>query len=674
LAIEKMKLVRVYGLLDHLDEFITSCCISGDFHPENAMNYLSDTLGFVQLNEENPYNASIQKLEELAGIAGVTLKEEFSGNEIIIDNTEKDFVDELRTHLEETLAARKQLVERIQVVNSSIEQFSHFTNLDIPLNDIFSSGFLKVRFGCIPRDCYPKLKAYEDNENILFVECKQDEKNYWGLYTAPETKIDEVDRIFASLYFERIRIPDGTGTPEQMIEDLSDELTHLTAQLEVLDKEISNYWSDNSEHCELIYAHLKIVSLAYDLRHYAAKDENSVYYTYVGWVPESSMKWFKHRIKKIADTAFEEYEPSEDTRNAPPVKLRNRKPFRPFEMFVEMYGLPSYDGLDITPFVAVTYTLLFGIMFADVGQGLVLALGGYLLYKFKGNRLAKIMVPCGVCSMIFGFLFGSVFGYEELLNPLYKAMGLSGKPVSVMDSINTILLFSIGIGIALVIISMGLNVFCCIKDKKIGEALFSQNGLTGIILYSVLVCAVISFMGGATIIPGTVILIVSIICLVILYFKDVLIARVDHRDDLMPEKWSDYIMQNFFEVIEYILTYFSNTVSFLRVGAFVLVHAGMMMVFASLAGNEYSVGGIISMIFGNVLVISLEGLLTGIQVLRLEFYEMFSRFYEGDGKPFQSVGKRKNRGFLFKTKGAFNSEDDVSENDSDENVIITANK
>lgn len=96
-----------------------------------------------------------------------------------------------------------------------------------------------------------------------------------------------------------------------------------------------------------------------------------------------------------------------------------------------------------------------------------------------------------------------------------------------------------------------------------------------------------------------------------------------------------------------------------------LVHAGMMMVFSSLSDNPYSAGGIIAMIFGNIIVIALEGLLTGIQVLRLEFYEMFSRFYEGDGEPFQSVGMRKNRGFLFKIKNAFKSSEE------DESVVIS---
>ena len=81
----------------------------------------------------------------------------------------------------------------------------------------------------------------------------------------------------------------------------------------------------------------------------------------------------------------------------------------------------------------------------------------------------------------------------------------------------------------------------------------------------------------------------------------------------------------------------------------------------------------IVVVLGNIVVIALEGLLTGIQGLRLEFYEMFSRFYEGDGKPFKSIGMRKNRGFLFKVKNAFKS-DDIPENESDENVIITVNK
>lgn len=665
-----MKLIRVYGVLDSLDEFITSCCISGDFHPENAMNYLSESLGFVPLNEENPYTASIQKIEEIAEIAGVTLKETFSGNEIIIDKSEYDYIDEISQKLTSMLSERSKTAEQLEAVSSSAEQFRNYTDLDIPLEEIFGAKFLKVRFGCIPRDCYPKLKAYEDKKDVMFFLCSKDEKNYWGLYTAPISKVDEIDRIFASLYFERIRIPDATGTPSEIIKGFESEKEQLTQKLNGLDSEISSFWSENSEHCEAVYAHLKIANLAFDLRRYAAKEDDSDYYSYVGWVPASSLKWFRERAGKIENLQFEEFEPEDDTRNAPPVKLRNRKPFRPFEMFTEMYGLPTYGGVDITPFVAITYSLLFGIMFADVGQGFVLAVGGYILYKLKGVKLAKMIVPCGVCSMFFGLLVGSVFGYEELLDPLYHAIGLKHKPLEVMGSINTVLIMSIGIGIALVVISMLMNVYCCLRTKKPGEALFSQNGVVGIIFYSMLVCAIITFMTKKTILPGTVIAIVAVACFLLLYIKELLIGKVDKHEHYLPESWSDFFMQNIFEVIEYVLTYFSNTFSFLRIGAFMLVHAGMMMVFSSLAGDPTSPAGIIAMVFGNILVIALEGLLTGIQVLRLEFFEMFSRFYEGDGKPFESVGMRKNRGFLFKIKNAFSSKED----EPNDKVIINVNK
>lgn len=665
-----MKLVRTYGLIDHLDEFIRFCCLSGDFQPENAMDYISGSLGYVPLNEENPYSSSIQKIEEIASIAGVTLKDTFKGDEIIFDADEIEYIDTLKEKLSESFRKRTEISDKLAEVESLAEQFNHFIGIDVPIEELLSCEFLKVRFGSIPKDCYPKLKAYENNNLFVFLESSVDEKSHWGIYSAPRTEIDEVDRIFASLYFDRIRIPFSTGTPKEILAKLNKEKEDLTSRLAEIDKQISDFWAENSEHCEQVHAYLEVASLAFDLRHYAAKDSGSDNFIYVGWVPKSSYKWFKQQIKNIDGVSFEEADPEDEKRNSPPVKLRNRKPFRPFEMFVEMYGLPSYGGVDITPFVAITYSLLFGIMFADVGQGLVLAIGGYLVYRLKGTKLAKILVPCGISSAFFGLLFGSVFGYEELLDPLYHAIGLPGKPLSVMDSINTVLLLAIGIGVALVIISMCLNIFCSLKNKKIGEALFSTNGVVGVILYATLVCAVVEFMSGKTILPTGIVVIVAVVCILLLYFQEILIGMVDKKENYLPEKWSDYIMQNFFEVIEYILTYFSNTVSFLRVGAFVLVHAGMMMVFSSLAGDEYSVGGIISMIFGNVIVIALEGLLTGIQVLRLEFYEMFSRFYAGDGKPFNGVGMRKNKGVFSGIKNVFKS----SKPEDKENVIITVKK
>ena len=88
-------------------------------------------------------------------------------------------------------------------------------------------------------------------------------------------------------------------------------------------------------------------------------------------------------------------------------------------MFVKMYGLPSYDEFDPTLLIAITYSIFFGFMFGDAGQGLVLLIGGFLLYKFKKIDLAAIISCCGFFSTIFGCLFGSVFGFEDVIPALW---------------------------------------------------------------------------------------------------------------------------------------------------------------------------------------------------------------------------------------------------------------
>ena len=128
--------------------------------------------------------------------------------------------------------------------------------------------------------------------------------------------------------------------------------------------------------------------------------------------------------------------------------------------------------------------------------------------------------------------------------------------------------------------------------------------------------------------------------LLLMFFQEILSEILEGRKDWQPASWGEFITQNFFEVFEYLLSYMSNTMSFLRVGAFVLVHAGMMMVVFTLAEMSSGIGYVLILILGNIFVMALEALLAGIQVLRLEFYEMFSRFFDGNGRPFHPVSAR----------------------------------
>lgn len=646
-----MKFVRVWGPVSSIDDFIASCCLTGELHPENALDYMSDTLDFAALGGENTYGAKMQRIEELAAVANAALDENADFSDIRPEDADDGVIDEMIDKMQEFHRLHTELTEGIAALETEKEQYSHFVDLDTSIKELMDCKFVKARFGCMPIECEDKLAAYKKKENFVFVVCERTASDVWGVYVAPKTRLDRVDSIFAGLYFNRVRLQRESGTPSEVLVNLAEEERILLDAKEKLDAQIADYWNSRKERCSALYNYLKQCSDAFELRRYAATDRQGKNFTFVGWLPANTEKKFKKRISDVKKVSYEISEPSEDKHGTPPVKLRNKRVFSPFEMFVSMYGLPSYGGVDITPFVAITYSLIFGVMFADLGQGLLLMTGAFILYKKRDMGLAKIMVPCGFCSACFGALFGSVFGFEHLLDPIYRRVfGLPGKPIEVMESINGVLLMAISIGLGLVATAMIMNIVIRLRSKELGEALFSENGLAGILLYASLAAVIFKFMSGKQLVPTLVCVIVIAVTVPILFMKEILIGVVERKDkkEYMPESVMDFIMQNFFELIEYILSYFSNTVSFLRIGAFVLVHAGMMMVFFSLAGNPESPAdvtpfGWVAIILGNLLVMALEGLLTGIQALRLEYYEMFSRFYDGGGRPFEGVGRPDSR-------------------------------
>ena len=373
---------------------------------------------------------------------------------------------------------------------------------------------------------------------------------------------------------------------------------------------------------------------SFEVRKYAAKYHGSFFLA--GWVPKSAEKALEKGLHKIDGVEVESAEPKDVKRLTPPTKLKNSILSRAYTFFTEIYGVPSYNEVDPTGLIAVVYTLLYGIMFADLGQGFVLAIVGFLMYKLKGMRLGKILIPCGISGMIFGTAFGSVFGYENLLDPMFHALGFEEKPIEIMSSALMFIVVSIVLGVAIIIISMLFNVFSSIKKRDFGSAIFGHNGICGIVLYSSLILLLINMfmkLGINTKALATGGILVPII---LIFLKTPLGELVCGRKPKI-ESISDFVIENFFELFEVILSYMSNTLSFLRVGAFVLIHACMMSTFSALAGITGGVAAIIIMAFGNVFVIALEGLLVGIQVLRLNFYEIFSRFYDGDGIPFNPV-------------------------------------
>ena len=130
--------------------------------------------------------------------------------------------------------------------------------------------------------------------------------------------------------------------------------------------------------------------------------------------------------------------------------------------------------------------------------------------------------------------------------------------------------------------------------------------------------------------------------LILMFMREPLGRLAEGKKNWQPAKWGEYFVQSFFELFEMCLSYVTNTMSFLRVGAYILVHAGMMLVVFTLAEMVGgAVGYTLILIIGNVIVMALEALLVAIQVLRLDYYEIFSRFYIGEGRPFTPVMAKK---------------------------------
>jgi V/A-type H+-transporting ATPase subunit I len=270
-------------------------------------------------------------------------------------------------------------------------------------------------------------------------------------------------------------------------------------------------------------------------------------------------------------------------------------------------------------------------MFGDCRQGAILLLGGYSWAFKKKIPLGKVIATVGVFSIIFGFFYGSVFGYEDIFTFGFKTMHSS-------ENINITLIASILIGIFCTCMVIVINIINGIRQKNLEKTVFDFNGIVGLIFYVSIIAGVLLLLGsGTSVFTPLYIIIFVVLPLLIMFFKHPLAKLAARKKDWLPKNMGEYILENFFELFEVILSFATNTISYIRIGAFALNHVGMMMVVFILAKGSAGSDNLFVIIIGNAIVIALEGLIVGVQVLRLHYYEFFSRFYSGSGREFNPI-------------------------------------
>ena len=501
-----------------------------------------------------------------------------------------------------------------------IEEASRLENIDIDMKKLYDLQYIKFRYGSIPKKNLEEIKKELENLNIILLEVKEEGDLSWIIYFTTTEFVSEVDGIFNIQKFERELLPDDLiRTPKEYLRNLKEEINAKERENSELNAQIEKIRKEGMTKILSLYRELQTYDKINTIKKYIVHDQNGSFYV-VAWIPENNLRKMQKKLEGIPDIDYV----VRDGEN-PPTKLKNNKIIKPFEELVKMYGMPKMDELDPTWFVALTTFIMFGFMFGDVGHGLVFLILGIILLLKKKKTSGAILFAGGLSSTIFGVLYGSVFGKENIIKPVL---------ISPMNDINTMLVYGIVVGTIFILMAMFLNIINGIKNKDMKKIFLDKNGVAGVALYSfVLVCVTYYFLKGKMLVSINVIIAIALVLVIVIMFND----QISNFLEKKKEKATTPIVEKIFEIIEMLLSFLSNTISFLRLAAFAINHAGLCMAVYLLADMSTGAGNILIAVLGNVIVLVLEGLIVGIQTLRLEYYELFSRFYDGSGKEYKSI-------------------------------------
>lgn len=334
-----------------------------------------------------------------------------------------------------------------------------------------------------------------------------------------------------------------------------------------------------------------------------------------GWVPRRRLA----ALKALLDERFhgrywlDTEEPAPHEADQVPSLVRYPAWLMPFVPLVKSYGLPRYGEFDPTLPFAFTYLLLFGAMFGDIGHGAVIMVLAAAFYRRLG-KLAWIGMAAGAVSMLFGLLYGSIFGYEDLIEPVW---------LSPLHNPTQVLVVALAFGVGFITLTLLANAYNRFAAGHAAEALFDSAGLAGLVFYLGAVGGMASLAGAADLAAPAGLLALAGIGIVAVF------KWVETRASL-----GERLLVTAIETLETGINLFANTLSFMRVAAFSLNHVALALAVFTIANGLDTAGHWITVGLGNVVIIVLEGGIVAIQALRLMYYEGFSRFFSGSGTEF----------------------------------------
>jgi V/A-type H+-transporting ATPase subunit I len=632
-----------------------------------ALEYLGKK-GAIQFPEterknETPVTQSIRDLIDRLCNAASFLEIDFSryDEDVSVPKEAERILGEKLCSVIEEIEKRQKETELEQTrVRETINEASAFSKMDVPFSQLEQLSYLTLRLGRIDPKGITELRETLGNRAIVIPL----ESGNRILAASSRKGRFTLDSSLRKVSFEPISIPeDYQGIPSEMLGGLKEQLARLETELEKITAEKEALRENVSADIKRLVSSWRTALVIEEIKARFTATENI--YHFSGWIPADIAREIANGLLDITGgrVAIRSYIPEEvpsvaNGSEKVPVSLKHGAFVKGFEGVVFSYGAPLYGTIDPTPIVAFFFTLMFGIMFGDVGQGFLLFLSGILISKIpslyaKFPKFATPLIAVGACSMVMGFLEGSFFANEELfVVPTRMLTGaITGKPVdrilqllplAELGGSLTKLLYFFGftIGIGVIINSLGLLINIanrCIL-KKYEAAFFSKTGLAGLVLFWYAISIALRIiLGGSFLLIDLAVLLIPIACIV---FGPVIWRIITGERPILQHGLIVFIMEGFVEILETVSGNISNTVSFLRVGAFALSHA----VLSFIVFNFYerlvntSIGGSLSalliMLIGNAIIILLEGMIVAIQVVRLQYYEFFNKFFIETGVEF----------------------------------------
>ncbi len=645
---ERMRLIRIFVMQEDLLRVTEALAQSGVLHLLDQKELSAGKgLSSFSVDEETigRLRRTGDRTDAILSHFAVGRRKASSGTLRMAPQALLETMEESLSEWESQIAEMQRIGERaarkIRELNRISEQLHTLEDVGLSFQDLKKFHYFCCFMGTIPRTHLGRLdRALEPIAHQSYVRVISPEEAAVMVVAGADDRDAVADGLEGS-HFRAVSIPDRFKIP---LDEALDQVELEIWQIREAEAEAKARWADLEKKStetllhwrEPIEANIKVLTAM--SRFGATPFLNFI----TGFIPASACDTLSKKIHEATHgkCTIELSEPEEEPvvreeRVKVPTRFKNPAFLKPFESLVRTYGYPSYRGIDPTIFVAITFLLMFGLMFGDVGHGFTLVLIGAFLAFFPSGMLRKmremgqLLMFAGGSSMLFGVLFGSVFGCEHLIDALWL------RPFEEQNTMRFLFL-TVLLGVGILSLGIILSVVQAFTKKAFREALFGQWGLFSGIFYwtalAVLGCALkeknvsLYVAAPALIVP----------LLLVMFGDFIYIAFAKRRSG--ARKVEIDVMESLFKPVEMVLGYLTHTISFVRVGAFALNHAALCAAIFLIAGlipnKEASLSVIIE---GNILAIFLEGLVVFIQCLRLEYYEFFSKFFAGDGLKFDPL-------------------------------------